>query len=351
MTGGRSDETTFVTPVLVRDYRRLLRLFPLAYRREHEAEMLGHLLDDAAPGQSRPTRAERWDLLRAAAREWLLAPLGSTPTQRRAGTSWLLVLLPLLLGVAALAGLWVGVSAFHATGSLRDAVVTSPFGPSWVLWGIGTILLVLGALKTARGLLAVSAAVGWFTVVALIASDEVLAVYTGVGWAVGQTAFAVVVAERTRWGRPVRQPFWRRLVVLVTVGAVAMPLTTAAQNLLDGSLVGGPLTLGFMIGADTLRVSLGLLLVGLLFSQRARQSVPVLAGVAAAVVIGRTGIFGSRTAPFYGVDLADLLVLLAVSIVVTVGLRWLVNRVDELAEARRGLAEASSPAVGGPTTT
>jgi hypothetical protein len=48
---------------LERRYRRLLALYPRAFRREHEQEMLSVLLAGAAEGQRRPRLAEAVDLL------------------------------------------------------------------------------------------------------------------------------------------------------------------------------------------------------------------------------------------------------------------------------------------------
>jgi len=49
-------------------YRRLLRWYPAEHRATYEAEMLGVLLDCAAPGQRRPTWRERLDLVRGGLR-------------------------------------------------------------------------------------------------------------------------------------------------------------------------------------------------------------------------------------------------------------------------------------------
>ncbi len=51
---------------LERGYRRWLRWYPQAFRREHEAEMLGVLLAGARAGQRRPALMECLDLLRGA---------------------------------------------------------------------------------------------------------------------------------------------------------------------------------------------------------------------------------------------------------------------------------------------
>jgi hypothetical protein len=51
---------------LERSYRRLLAVFPKAFRREHEQEMLAVLMAGAAQGQRRPRFGEVFDLLRTA---------------------------------------------------------------------------------------------------------------------------------------------------------------------------------------------------------------------------------------------------------------------------------------------
>jgi hypothetical protein len=51
---------------LERSYRRLLAVFPKAFRHEHEQEILTVLMAAAAEGQRRPRFAEALDLLRTA---------------------------------------------------------------------------------------------------------------------------------------------------------------------------------------------------------------------------------------------------------------------------------------------
>ena len=51
---------------LERRYRRLLALYPEAFRREHEQEMLTVLMADVAEGQRRPSVDEAIDLVRNA---------------------------------------------------------------------------------------------------------------------------------------------------------------------------------------------------------------------------------------------------------------------------------------------
>jgi hypothetical protein len=330
----------------VRDYQRLSALFPYTYRREHQAEMVGHLLETAAPDQSRPTPGERSDLLRAAAREWLLAPFGSTARQRRDGTRWLLVMLPLLLVPPAAAALGAGSGVFAMTGDLRDPFSSTPFSPAWTLWLVGMLVLVLGALRTARVVLVVAAATAWATVALLCARGELSAAYTEVGWAVGQTACAIAVEERSRWGLPLRWAPWKRAMLAAVAAVPALSVAWIAQAGFSApERWGGRLALSQILGTGATLVLLGLGTSTLLCSRQARQCVPVLAGVVSAIAIGRTGIFGSRMAPLDVIDLGNVIGLLAVSLALTAASRWVVNRLDELNEARARLGSDMS----GPT--
>ncbi|WP_433056241.1 hypothetical protein [Dactylosporangium sp. CS-033363] len=57
-------------------YRRLLRAYPAAYRRERGDEIVTILLDTAKPGQTRPTRAEVKDLIANGVRQRFRLPVG-----------------------------------------------------------------------------------------------------------------------------------------------------------------------------------------------------------------------------------------------------------------------------------
>ena len=59
---------------LARHYRRLLWAYPRRYRRERGAELVTTLLDDATPGQLRPTVAEARDLVAGGLRARLRPP-------------------------------------------------------------------------------------------------------------------------------------------------------------------------------------------------------------------------------------------------------------------------------------
>ncbi len=103
---------------LERRYRRLLALYPKAFRREHEQEMLSVLIAGAAHGQRRPTPAETANLLGHAILTRLLLVLLIRPSPweyrharlmvpvRVAIGIWLLTLTGLLYGYGS--GGWWG---------------------------------------------------------------------------------------------------------------------------------------------------------------------------------------------------------------------------------------------------
>jgi hypothetical protein len=62
------------SPDLERRYRRLLVWYPAAFRREHQAEMLGLLMENAREGQQRVGPADMADLIRGALTTRLRVP-------------------------------------------------------------------------------------------------------------------------------------------------------------------------------------------------------------------------------------------------------------------------------------
>ncbi|KZM77728.1 hypothetical protein [Cellulosimicrobium sp. I38E] len=329
--------TVLVAPVLVRDYRRLLRLFPYTYRRAHEAEMLGHLLDGAQPGQSRPTRAERWDLVRAAAREWLLAPLGSTPSQRRAATGLLFVLLPAVLVVMA-----VRVVAFAAAivramlgpeGS-APLVATVPTALMWALWLAAVALMLVGARRVGLVVAVLAAGVGVAVLVVSVAAGSAFAAYLDAPWVGGLVAYAGVLAAR-RTCRVGAEPVALRAA---TVGAMALVLGAfVAATSADAAHLGTPWWSGGALVSWTLQALAApvvVLLGAALLGRRTRQAVPVLGGLALAMVLSRSTFFWSGTVSIQTADLGNVLGLLGLATAAPLVLRWAVNRLDELSEAR-----------------
>ncbi|MBE7699779.1 hypothetical protein H9623_05570 [Oerskovia sp. Sa1BUA8] len=330
---GQTDQALPVAPVLVRDYRRLVRLFPFAYRRDHGTEVLGHLLDGAAPGQSRPTPAERTDLLRAAAREWLLAPLGSTARQRRAATGLLTVLLPAVLGIHAARALAHAAWTLGGDGAPLLLQV-APLAPTWAVWCVGVVAVLAGLARTGRALVAAAAVAGLVTLVVLVGSGREHTAYLEAGWVLGLVAHAVVVAEHDRRLAPGRR--WGRAAG--TAGAVvgalgAYVMVIAPDNAWNGAPwwvapYGSAWTLGGFV-APVVAV-----LAGAALWSRTRQAVPVLLGGVVGVGLGRSGLFWSGNVNAEAVDAGNVLALVGCALLAVVAARWVVNRLDELAEVR-----------------
>ena len=83
---------------LDRRYRRLLALYPKAFRRDREREILSVLMDRAAPRQQWPRPAEAVDLFRHAM--WMrLKQVGRSRSERAHPVPWVVV--------RVLIGLWL----------------------------------------------------------------------------------------------------------------------------------------------------------------------------------------------------------------------------------------------------
>ncbi|MET7134701.1 hypothetical protein MT994_11350 [Cellulosimicrobium sp. MI9406] len=337
MAASPADPLLPVAPVLVRDYRRLLRLFPYTYRRAHEAEMLGHLVDGARPGQSRPTRAERWDLLRAAAREWLLAPLGSSPRQRRAATGLLLVVLPAVLVVmaarvlafaAAIVGAVLGPSG-HA-----PLLTTVPAASMWTLWLAAVALTLAGAQRVGLAAAVLAAVAGMGGLAVSLGAGSSYAAYLDAPWVAAVSVYAGVLAAR-RACRVGPEPWTVRAA---TLGAMALALGGfAAATAPDAARFGAPWWSGVALSPWTppaLAAPVVLLLGVALLWRRTRPAVPALGGLALAGVLSRSAFFWSGTVSVQTADLGNVLGLLALAAAATIVLTWVVNRLDELAEVR-----------------
>ncbi|MET7134700.1 hypothetical protein MT994_11345 [Cellulosimicrobium sp. MI9406] len=337
--------SVLVAPVLVRDYRRLLRLFPYTYRRAHEAEMLGHLVDSARPGQSRPTRAERWDLLRAAAREWLLAPLGPTERQRASASVVVLVVLTAVLAVPAAYDLVRAVQAVtddaarEALGSLSSpvlmvtvaALVAAPLAPAWLAWLSALVAVAVGARRTGLVLAALAAVAGVVAIGALVSAERAFVAFQAVGWVVVLVAFLLTLVARARQEAPV---FGAR------AGAVAFWMTAAALALSargDASAVSQEhvwVAPNSFFSANAV-VVLWLSTVALLVLVRpVRQAAPVLGGALLAMALSRSDVFWSGALDTTAVNLGNVLGVVGISVALTLATRWVVNRLDELAAAR-----------------
>ena len=348
--------TVLVAPVLVRDYCRLLRLFPYTYRRAHEAEMLGHLLDGAQPGQSRPTRAERADLLRAAAREWVLAPLGPTERQRAAAAVVALVALTAVLAAPASQDLLrvglalgdesarevVGTAASPAWLVVATALVAVPLAPAWLLWAGSVVALAARLRRTGLVLAALAAGAGVVAVGSLVAAERAFDAFREVGWVVALLASLGAVAARARQTGPVLGARAGVAALWLTAVSLAVSVPRSATVVADEGVwvtaPGYPFTLAaevvILVGAAVLLVAV----------RPVRQAAPVLAGVFTALLLSGSDVFWSGALDTTVVNLGNVLGVVALSALVTLVARWVVNRLDELAASRaahRALLAAS----------
>ncbi len=84
---------------LERRYRSLLALYPKAFRREHEHEMLSVLMAAAAEGQQRPRPADAADLVRSA--------ISMRVRQTKVPSAWEYSHARLMLAVRVVIGIWL----------------------------------------------------------------------------------------------------------------------------------------------------------------------------------------------------------------------------------------------------
>lgn len=340
-----------VAPVLVRDYRRLLRLFPSTYRRAHEAEMLGHLLDGAAPGQSRPSGAERWDLLRAASREWLLAPFGSTPAQWRASTAILVVVLPVLLAFPIGRSLGSAVLTLADPGVRHLTLIWAPTGPAWAIWAVAIGLLLAGRARAGRAVGVAGTGVLVATLVLLAVRGEWHDVSRELGWLAPTTALLVVAG----WRRERTPLVPRRAVVAAVLAGIVLveSVRVAIAAVLPTEWTPATMsTSWWALGMTTPLLLAGVLACGgLLLHASGRQVLPVLLSVIAGLWLGRFGL--TALTPLNGPDATAIWPQVVGVVAVAATARWVVNRADEITAARaRSDAEKTArrtPGTGEPT--
>ncbi|MEV5207481.1 hypothetical protein AB0K35_08355 [Micromonospora sp. NPDC053740] len=133
-------------------YRWLLACYPRAYRRQYEDEMVGVLLDDAAPGQRRPAARDVLALLggafRAHARQ-AGARFSADAWREAAQALALIAALMLFVRAARVPVLHLAMLAQSYPGGIGEPVVLWPGGPVAVLWLIVAVLAVVGWARAA----------------------------------------------------------------------------------------------------------------------------------------------------------------------------------------------------------
>ena len=111
---------------LERRYRRWLRCYPTAFRREHEAEMLGVLLAGAREGQRRPALMDCLDLVGGAVRARL------RPRVPRSDRSVFAAVRLMYLG--AVVELAVAIAIVATAGEVRASIAARNSGLTDVAW-------------------------------------------------------------------------------------------------------------------------------------------------------------------------------------------------------------------------
>ena len=134
-------------------YRRLLKLYPPAYRRRREAEMLDVLLQSTPPGRRRPAVRDAADLLRGAARAWLSWLFVPDPAATRDGAAMLAIGLPLLhtaMAATVFARAFSGFVRFPGVWSMHAYLRFAWDWPAWLLWSLAAGCVVVGKARAAR---------------------------------------------------------------------------------------------------------------------------------------------------------------------------------------------------------
>jgi hypothetical protein len=205
-------------------YRRLLRVYPPAHRRDYGREMLGVLMQDARPGQRLPSPAEIADLLRAG----LAARLRSVPGELR-GSGW--------RDAAAVAGLIAALTltAIPVKSVIGGLIYRHEYGDPMRGFGFdGGLMLDVGARTVAWLVVVIAVAAGARrTAVALAAGATAVEVAAVAVWLPGQSfrpfwmsavlaaaALTTVLLATARRGRPVARVLGRRGVAVAAASVV-----------------------------------------------------------------------------------------------------------------------------------
>jgi hypothetical protein len=307
-----------------RRYRRLLRIYPRSYRLRRGEEMIATLLEGAAPGQTRPSRAERVDLYSGAAREWL----GIHALRGLDGG--LRLVAPVLLTLAAgcaLSGLVLGddavigqrgvtgvvVSAVWTLAVLVRAVIPkaslAAVALAWLTTvTIGSIIAVTGRSTLAsRGMtlgfpdgLAVVATAGLVALIAVGTATsrpsivERVTVPIGVAGLVGAAALVVALNP----GTDHTQPAWVRLLWTLPLAAflagLAVRARTGSTRWLWAAALLLPLISGHMLLVYVVLTSYGPPLSTVYGEWGAAFGLTPVLGALVAVIIGLAVVASSR---------------------------------------------------------
>ncbi len=344
LPGSQSSTDTEGRPALERRYRRLLSVYPRGHRLTYGEEMVGVLMESAAPHQQRPSLRDATVLLRHATGA-RLRQLRQLPGQalRTRSPQWteaaaVFALLGAVLLTAKHAYWLVRIAADVAEFPWHDRPPTVPLDQT-VLTGAWLLTTVALALRYTR--------VGAVLAFASLAGELVFAFGnsltgdTTLPLQVTSAALAAAAAVLAR-GVPARR-HWSLLgfglAALALAGSGTTNLAPAAPGL---SMIGGRETLA---AAVAIALALGWVLFGLTAPVRRRMLV-LLAPVAAQILI-----FDLRNRPPYtiqdGLGTPDALLLFTVAVLTLAAALLYLRRLERvrhlLALGRAAEHRASQP--------
>jgi hypothetical protein len=282
-------------PGLERRYRRLIGLYPPAYRREYTDEVLGVLMESAPEGRHRPSLADTVDMVRGAAAVRLRSVLHGG-----AGSDWqdalaLFTVTAPLLAIAAMVPRPLGVQVFGEIYRIR--LCTPACGPGMdlvqvlakllALAGFAFLPAILASLRLRRVAAVAALALLAVSVVGVFSSSGGLSpavIWQAEGPKIAMyqvylalNAFALLRSPGPRRG--LRLITWRGAMIALWWLVTAALLFLVFRRVLD-------VTRGVTL---TLVIIGGLGVVGSLASGRVRRHVALLAIPASALTVSLGG--------------------------------------------------------------
>ncbi|MEU7612805.1 hypothetical protein [Micromonospora sp. NPDC049204] len=214
-------------------YRSLLACYPRAYRRQYEDELIGVLLDDAAPGQRRPLARDVSALLAGACRAHVRqvgARFSVDAWRDAAQVLGLIAALLLFVRSARVPVLHLSMYAQSYPEGIGEPFVLWPHGPMAALWLVVAVFTALGWGRAAAAIavggvafevVRVAEAYGYYSTVFDI-WPVVLAAMVPLALALRAPRSITAVLGRWRLGT-------LAAATVVSVGAPSVALVTAAD--------------------------------------------------------------------------------------------------------------------------